>query len=164
MAGKYAVLSVVFPVMFLFCGNDTPTGLPVVASETWLLEYPGGGGQRNAEISLSKHTDSSVSVYGTWNYYFYGYLITGTMSGTATIIDSSLTINTWGTASYPPDSSGDVESSGFNLQMSGNFIDSLAQGTWEIHFDDTLWEDWIDPGTFTGQLQNGNGVTALSSN
>jgi hypothetical protein len=164
MTRKYAVLSVVFSVIFLFCGKDSPTGLPVVASETWLLVYPGGGGQRNAEICLSKHTDSSVSVNGTWNYGFYGYLITGTMSGTAAIIDSSVTINTWGTASYPPDSSGEVESSGFNLQMSGNFIDSAAQGTWEIHFDNPDWEGWIDPGTFIGQLQNGIGVTALSSN
>jgi hypothetical protein len=162
MARKYAVLSVVFPVLFLFCGKDTPTGLPVVASETWHISYTGGP-QNYAEISLSKHTDSSVTVQGTWHYNFYGYIITGTMSGTATIIDSSVTINTWGTASYPPDSSGAVESSGFNLQMSGNFIDSTAQGTWEIHFDNTDWEGWIDPGTFTGQLQNGIGVTALSS-
>jgi|WetSurMetagenome_2_1015567.scaffolds.fasta_scaffold404110_1 hypothetical protein len=162
MTRNYAVLFVVFPVIFLFCGKDSPTGLPVVAGETWHLVYPGGV-QRNAEICLSKHTDSSVSVYGTLNYNFYGYLITGTMSGTATIIDSSVTISASGVASYPPDSSGVVESSGFNLQMSGSFIDSAAQGTWEIHFDNPDWEGWIDPGTFTGRLQNGIGVTALSS-
>jgi hypothetical protein len=158
---KCVLFSIVVPVIFLFCSKDAPTGLPVVASESWLLTYPGGVGQRGADLYFSKHTDSSVSVYGTWNYDFYGSQITGSINGTATIIDSAVTISTRGTASYPADSFGHVESSAFTLQMSGNFIDSVAQGTWEIHFDDSLWEGWIDPGTFSGILQSGSGVTVL---
>ena len=145
---------------FLNCGNN-PTGLPVSASETWRI-YDVASSQNYADITLSKLSDSSITVRGSWYYTFFGKIITcNIMSGTATIIDTLVTISSLGTASYPPDSSGHAVSSPFNLQMSGKFKSGISRGTWEINFNDTLWQGWINPGQFSGSLQSGNGVTAI---
>lgn len=81
------------------------------------------------------------------------------MSGSAVIADSTVAISATGTASYPPDSSGQAETSAFTLDMGGVFKYKKARGEWEIHFSDTLWEGWVEPGEFSGSLSSGSGVT-----
>jgi hypothetical protein len=146
------------PVVTILCSSDT-NGPSVVASETWLLND--AGTQNYCDMTLSKHDDGSVSVSGEWHYEFFGYLIICSfMSGSAAIADSSVTISAAGIASYPPDSSGQADTSPFNLQMDGTFKAGKSRGEWEIHFSDTSWEGWVDPGSFTGTIQSGGGVTA----
>jgi hypothetical protein len=81
------------------------------------------------------------------------------LTGSATVNDTSVSINVKGTASYPPDSTGCVESSPFNLIMTGGFNNGKASGTWEISFTKEDWMDWAPDGAFTGSLQQGNGIT-----
>ncbi|MBN2007930.1 hypothetical protein JW960_01145 [candidate division KSB1 bacterium] len=141
------------------CSKD-PTGPTTVASETWLLNDVGT--QNYCDLSFSKYDNGSVSVSGKWYYYFFGYRITCSfLSGSATVVDSSVTITASGTASYPPDSSGDADTSAFTLQMNGSFKAGKSRGGWEIHFADTLWEGWVDPGDFSGTIQSGSGITSL---
>jgi hypothetical protein len=142
----------------LRCSSD-PVGAAVVASEQWRIVDTDP--QNYADLTLSKLDNGTVSVGGNWFYYFFGYLITCEfLHGSATIVDSSVSIAGSGNASYPPDSSGQTETSAFTLQMKGTFKAGKSNGDWEIHFADTLWEGWIAPGTFTGTLQSGSGVTA----
>jgi hypothetical protein len=151
------LFSVIF--LWLFNCSNNPVSSTVVASEAWRLNDVGT--QNYADITLCKLSNGAFSAHGSWYYEFFGYEITCTISsGTATIVDTSVTINTQGTASYPPDSAGHVDSSPFNLQMAGIFKGGVSSGNWEIHFSDTTWEGWINPGRFNGRLQSGSGVTA----
>lgn len=158
MRRKTAYLSIAALFLFLQCGKSNPAGPSVVTSETWRLYDIGT--QNHIDIILSKLSNSAVSAQGTFYYDFYGDSITGIMpSGTAAIFDSSVIITASGTASYPPTVSGSGTSSTFNLNMSGIFKDSVASGTWSIVFSDSSWQGWINPGRFSGRLQNGSGVT-----
>jgi hypothetical protein len=131
----------------------------VVASETWKF-IDVATSQNWATLTLSKLSNGGVSSQGSFTYTFYGNTITCTsMSGTATIIDSSVSITTAGTAAYPPDTSGHVESSPFQLAFNGLFKNGISSGTWNITFTDSVWQGWISPGRFTGTLQSGSGVT-----
>ena len=157
---RWHVVLLVFAVAVIaFRCSDNPANATVVASEQWRIS---DSDPRNyADITLSKMDNGTVSASGKWMYEFFGYQITCMfMNGIAAIADTSVAISANGTASYPPDSSGQADTSAFTLQMNGKFKAGTAKGTWEIHFADTLWEGWIDPGTFTGTLQSGSGVTA----
>jgi hypothetical protein len=155
---RYIVLLITASMLAFRCSSD-PASSNVIASEQWRITD--SDPQNYADLMLSKLDNGAVTASGKWIYEFFGYLITCTfMSGSATIVDSSVSIIASGNAAYPPDSSGQADSSAFTLQMNGSFKAGAAKGAWEIHFADTLWEGWIDPGTFTGTLQSGSGVTA----
>lgn len=158
MTRKHLILFIIVIISYR-CSND-PAGPTATASETWLVNDVGT--QNYCDLSFSKYDNGSVSVSGKWYYEFFGYRITCSfMSGSAVIVDSSVTISATGTASYPPDSSGLADTSPFTLQMDGSFKAGIARGEWEIHFADTLWEGWVDPGDFTGTIQSGSGITSL---
>lgn len=143
----------------IHCSRNS-TDLSVVASETWLLNDIGT--QNYCDLSFSEYDNGSVSVSGKWYYFFFGYRITCSfLSGSATVVDSSVMITASGTASYPPDSSGIADTSAFTLQMNGSFKAGKSRGGWEIHFADSLWEGWVDPGDFSGTIQSGSGITSL---
>jgi hypothetical protein len=146
-------------LVFFHCSNNSSTGPSAVASETWKLTDVGTN-QNWATLTLSKLSNGGTSGQGSFIYTFYGYTITcSSMSGAATIADSSVSITMSGTAAYPPDSSGYVESSAFQLTMIGIFKNGACRGTWNISFTKASWQGWINPGTFTGARQNGSGVT-----
>ena len=143
---------------FLRCSDNNPAAASVVASETWRINDVGT--QNYADLTMSLLSDSSVVIRGKWYYDFYGNEITCTfMNGSAAVNDTTVSMTASGAAAYPPDSSGYVESSGFTLQMQGTFKDGTSRGTWDISFTKQEWQGWIDPGTFTGTLQSGGGVT-----
>jgi hypothetical protein len=154
------VLSVIWILsLTLYCSND-PAGPSATASETWLINDVGT--QNYCDLTFSKYDNGSVSVSGKWYYDFFGYRVTCSfMSGIASIADTSVSISASGTASYPPDSTGQAETSAFTMQMIGSFKAGKARGGWEIHFADTLWEGWIEPGDFTGTIQSGSGIIPL---
>lgn len=157
---KSAMYMIIAAAFFIQCSKDPVSSYNVIASETWRIND--AGTQNFADITLSKLSNDTYSAQGSWYYTFFGNLITCSfMGGTATIIDSTVNISASGTASYPTDSSGNADSSPFNLQMLGTFKSGTSEGTWEIHFSDTLWEGWINPGRFTGQRKSGSGVTEL---
>ena len=146
--------------VFFNCSNNNSTGPSAVASETWKF-IDVATSQNWATLTLSKLSNGGVSCQGSFTYDFYGYTITCTsMSGTATIKDSSVSITTSGTAAYPPDSSGHVESSTFQLVLNGLFKNGISSGTWNIAFTNSAWQGWINPGRFTGIRQSGSGVTS----
>jgi hypothetical protein len=145
--------------VFFNCSNNNPTGPSAVASETWKLTDVATN-QNLATLTLSKLSNGGVSGQGSFIYTFYGYAITcSSMSGAATMVDSSVSITLSGTAAYPPDSSGYVESSAFQLTMDGIYKSGACRGTWNIAFTKASWQGWINPGTFTGARQSGSGVT-----
>ena len=153
---------VFFPVLaclILFgCSGNNPAGPSAVASETWKF-VDVVISQNWATLTLSKLSNGGVSCQGSFTYSFYGNTITcASMSGTATIKDSSVSITMSGTAAYPPDSSGHVESSAFQLVLNGLFKNGISSGTWNITFTNSLWQGWVKPSSFTGALQSGSGV------
>lgn len=160
MFRKAILFFMAFSSFFINCGNDNPSGQSAIASESWRL-YDVASVQNYTDITMSKLSNGAISAQGAWFYFFYGTEISCTvMSGAADIIDTTASINMRGIASYPPDSSGPIYSSPFNLQMSGIFKAGNARGTWKIDFDDSTWQGWINPDQFTGKLQIGSGVTA----
>lgn len=148
-------------LLFCGCGMVDPTGpsADVVTSETWKIndtESP----ENYADVVLSKLSDSTVRVSGKFIYDFWGYEITCKfLSGTASISDSNVTINVTGTASYPPDSSGSIESSSFNLLLNGIFRNGTSNGSWNITFSNADWQGWEPSGQFTGRLLTGTDIT-----
>jgi hypothetical protein len=158
---KKVILLCCFLSILIHCGHNNPTTAPtVVASETWHCTDVSTSNYIN--IILSKMSSGDVTAQGMFIYDFYGDTITGTISsGSATIVDTTVAINTQGTASYPPSQTGPHSSSPFSLQMAGAFKDSVSHGTWNIQFSDSLWQGLISPGQFTGRLQSGSGVTVL---
>jgi hypothetical protein len=154
------IFSIVVATIFVQCSKDPTSSYTVVNSEVWRLNDVGT--QNYADITLSELSNGAYLAQGSWYYTFFGNKITCAIAGgSATIVDSAVNISASGTASYPPDSSGYFDSSPFNLQMTGIFKSGSSQGTWEIHFADTSWEGWIDPGHFSGTKQSGTGVTEL---
>jgi hypothetical protein len=147
------VLSILFG-----CGGD-PTST-VVTTETWKLS-DAANANNYANIAFEKYQDNSIGVKGVWYYGFFGSKITCKLTnGSATVDDTMVTITAQGTASYPEDSSGIADASACLLQMAGVFKAGVAKGTWSVRFSDSTWNDWVNPGNFTGQLQSGGGVTA----
>lgn len=156
---KKIFFSVAACFIFFSCSNNNSTGPSAIASETWRVSDVATN-QNLATLTLSKFSNGGVSGQGSFVYTFYGNTITCTsMSGAATMADSSLTITLSGSAAYPPDSSGYVESSAFQLTMDGIFKNGTCRGTWTITFTKPAWQGWVNPGRFTGTLQSGSGVT-----
>jgi hypothetical protein len=136
------------------CGGNNPSGPSVTASETWrLLDV---ATNYHLDITLYKLSNGAVSASGSTQFNYFGDIISCAFSnGTAVIIDTSVTIEGRGIASYM------TKSSAFDLIVSGTFRDSAAHGTWRVTFTDTSWNGWVGPGSFTGQMQSGGGVTSL---
>ena len=143
---KTLVLFTAVCVVFFACSDDNPASASVIATELWRLNDIGT--PNFADLTFCKLSNTAVSVSGKWYYQFYGYQITCTFMSGSAIFSDSMTINARGTAAYPPDSAGYVESSPFTLMMKGIFRDSTAIGRWEIHFDKAEWEGWINPNAF----------------
>jgi hypothetical protein len=160
---RQAVFVCVAVMAVLQCDDPGPTSTsapsPVVATEAWHVTVPQS--LSYADIGLHRHENGSISCSGSWYYDFYGSDITCTiMSGSVTKDTSHLVLQCSGNASYPPDSSGYTESSGFQLTMSGRFMDGACAGTWEISFTDQEWDEWAPgPGDFDGARLEGDGVT-----
>lgn len=149
-------------VLFLWvsCSEDpASSGSPVVTTEQWQLTEPTNGG--TALLTINEHENGKLSCTGTWTYEFYGNAITcQIMRGTVLRDSINYTFNCSGTASYPPDEDGNVESSPFTLDMMGTFSEASAQGSWEIVFSDEYWSGWEpEPGSFSGSLLEGSGIT-----
>jgi hypothetical protein len=155
---RNVILLILACLVFFSCSDKNPAGPSAIASEIWTINDVGT--QNYADLTMSLLSDSAVAVHGKWYYDFYGNEITCTfMNGSAAVNDTTVSMTASGAAAYPPDSSGYVESSGFTLQMQGTFKDGTSRGTWDISFTKQEWQGWIDPGTFTGTLQSGGGVT-----
>jgi hypothetical protein len=156
---KIRVLSFLCCCLLLFCGNpQSSKSSSIIYSERWGLTEPGT--QNTAELRLFKRQDSSVTSDGQWIYNFYGSKVTCIyMAGTAHVTDSTIAVSAGGVGSYPPDSSGAKEQSGFLLNIVGKFAAKKAHGTWNIHFDDSTWNGWIDSGNFIGVLDSGGNVS-----
>ena len=145
---------------FSGCSDKNPASASVTASETWKLTDVATN-QNWATVVLSKLTSGGVSAQGSFTYNFMGYTIScASMSGAAALAGDSAHITVSGTASYPPDTSGQVASSTFQLAINGLFKNSVSSGTWNIAFTDSSWQGWINPGRFTGALTAGSGVTS----
>jgi hypothetical protein len=144
---------------FIYCAKDpVSSSSPVEATEEWKISVPSTSNY--ADISLNKHRDGAISCAGNWYYDFYGNNITcKIMTGTVVKDTTYLTFSCSGTASYPPDSSGNAESSGFTLTMTGHFTNGHSSGNWGIMFVDEEWNEWAPEGSFTGQIADGNGIT-----
>jgi hypothetical protein len=156
---KKKLFLVVACFISFYCSNDNPAGPSAVASETWRVTDVATN-QNLATVTLSRLSNGGTAGQGSFIYQFYGETITcSSMSGAATIADSSVSMTLSGTAAYPPDSSGFVESSAFQLAMNGTFKNGACKGTWTITFTKTEWQGWVNPGRFTGTLQSGRGVT-----
>ncbi len=151
---RYLILLLVFA----YCKKPTSSNSPITATEKWYFTVPQT--ESIADILLNKHEDETFSVSGNWKYDFYGNIITcQIMSGNAVHDTTHFTISCSGTASYPPDSTGYVESSPFNLLMSGEFYNGHSSGNWQITFSDGVWNEWAPEGAFIGQRETGSGVT-----
>ena len=146
-------------LLTIFCSNSqSPKSSQIVYSEKWSLKEPGK--QNTATILLSKHQDSTYSSSGKWVYVLFGNIITCTyMAGEAEISDSIMNISARGTGSYPPDSTGVVEQSGFLLNMNGIYKNKTVSGKWKMHFDNSDWNGWADSGFYSGTLDSGSNVT-----
>lgn len=142
-----------------FCAKDpVSSSSPIVETEEWKITVPSTSNY--ADISLNKHQNGAISCTGDWYYDFYGNDITcRIMTGTVGKDTTHLRFTCSGTASYPPDSSGYIESSGFTLTMAGHFTGGHSSGNWEIAFSDDEWNAWAPEGLFTGQIVSGDGVT-----
>ncbi len=145
-------------LMFTSCKDPVSNTSPITATEKWYFVVPQT--ESHADMTLNKHENDKISVSGNWKYDFYGNEITcNIMSGSAVKDTTHLVFNCSGTASYPPDSAGDIESSPFNLTMDGSFQNGHSSGNWQITFSDELWNEWAPEGVFTGQRETGSGVT-----
>jgi hypothetical protein len=155
---KYLIFGTI-GILWVSCSNDPSSSAPVVSTEKWSLSVPSSSD--SGSIEIMKHSDSSTTCTGNWYYEFFDYPITCKIMSGSVIKDTSfLSLICTGTAAYPPDSSGKVESSPFTLNISGNFKNGKASGDWQISFSDTVWNEWApDPGKFTGKLQSGTGIT-----
>jgi hypothetical protein len=157
---RYTLYLLATALLFLInCDNDPTSSPTVVTTETWKI-VDSDDPLSKADLTFNSLSNSTVSVSGKWTYIFWEETVTCTfLTGSATVNDTSVSINVKGTASYPPDSTGYVESSPFTLIMTGGFNKGKASGTWEISFTKEDWMDWGTDGAFTGTLQQGNGIT-----
>ena len=147
---------------FAGCSDKNPASASVIASETWKLTDVATN-QNWATVVLAKLSSGGVSAQGSFTYDFMGFTIScASMAGAAALAGDSAHITVSGTASYPPDTSGYVESSTFQLDLNGIFKNGISSGTWDIAFTDSAWQGWIDPGRFTGTLTGGSGVTSAT--
>jgi hypothetical protein len=147
---------------FSSCSGKNPASASITASETWKLTDVVTN-QNWTTVVIAKLSDGGVSAKGSFTYDFMGYAIScASMAGAATLAGDSAHITVAGTASYPPDTSGFVESSMFVLTLKGLFKNNVSSGTWNIAFTDSAWQGWIDPGRFTGSLIGGSGVTSAT--
>ena len=146
-------------VLFIFnCDDSVSSGSPVINTEEWELTVPQT--QNYADVTIKKHENQSITCTGNWYYDFLGNKITCKMlSGTVEKDTSYLIFTCSGKASYPPDSAGNVESSGFDMKMDGHFKDGASSGKWEISFSKEEWNGWVSDGVFTGQRGDGDGIT-----
>ena len=152
-----AVISLLFIVS---CNNPSSSnGDAVVATESWHISDDGT--DNYADIELKKSENGTTTCTGNWYYDFFGYTVTcAIMNGTVEKDGNSYTFNCTGTAAYPPDGDGYVESSDFSLQMTGQLAGGSGSGGWAISFADEEWDGWApEPGSFTATLQSGSGVT-----
>jgi hypothetical protein len=142
-----------------FCAKDPVSTIsPITATEEWKITVPST--LNNANMSLHEHRDGTLSCSGNWYYDFYGNDITCKIMNGGIVKDTAyLTFNCTGIASYPPDSSGSVESSAFTLTMKGTFKNGHASGTWDIGFVDEEWDGWAPEGVFNGERVTGDAVT-----
>ena len=160
---KLALITIAIPtfVGLFSCSNpssETTSSSPVIATEAWHLAVPQE--VSSADIILEKHENGDITVAGSWTYEFFGNGITCTiMNGTVTKDTSRLVFDCSGTASYPPDSTGNKESSPFTLSLVGNFLNGIASGNWEITFSDEEWDAWAPDGVFAGARESGSAVT-----
>ncbi|HLV33397.1 MAG TPA: hypothetical protein VKY57_17650 [Chitinispirillaceae bacterium] len=157
----------VLVVFFLFlltvaCTDNQSSDSSVTATEKWELTIPET--QNKADITLNLHENGKITCSGNWSYIFFGDTISCTiMSGTGQKDSSHLEFTCTGKASYPPNSSGYVESSPFTLNISGNFVNGDASGNWSIIFTNKDWQGWEpDPGKFSGSLLEGSSVTDIN--
>jgi hypothetical protein len=145
-------------LLFTTCSKTPPSGPAVTAAEAWRIVE--SGTQNHASIDLKKNSGGAIACTGNWYYEFFGDDITcKIMQGSVRKDTSFLDFTCTGTASYPPDGTGYVESSGFTLRMSGQFKNGLSSGDWNIAFADTDWNEWAPEGVFSGQRQSGEGIT-----
>jgi hypothetical protein len=144
-------ISTLISALFLFCSNPIrEDSSPIVSSEQWHLVEPEYSDY--ADITISTHENGTSTCTGNWHYNFFSYAITcNIMNGTVTKDSTFYSFVCSGTAAYPPDSTGYVESSPFELKMKGNFINEKATGSWEISFSKKEWADWGIDGEFAGK-------------
>ncbi len=145
----YTILTGIY-VLFLFCSNPTKEdSSPIVSSEQWHLVEPEYSDY--ADITINTHENGTSTCTGSWHYKFFGYAITcNIMNGTVTKDSTLFSFVCSGTAAYPPDSTGYVESSPFELKMHGEFKNGKSTGNWEISFSKSSWADWGIDGEFVG--------------
>jgi hypothetical protein len=148
---KYVYGILIF-ISFIFyaCNDSSVNQLAAITSETWHL-IEDGNIHDSVNLTLYKMEDSSLSVSGNWVYvdYWDDVITCPMMSGYAVREDSSLLITTTGTAYFPPDSLGIVDTSPFTLTVKGVFINSQSRGSWSIEMTSDYGIDSLS-GYFTG--------------
>jgi hypothetical protein len=138
--------------------NGTGGSGSVTAAETWDLVEPET--QNHATLTFSLYSDNTMTAQGEWVYVFSGNDITcAFLSGSVTSTDSLFAIRVSGSAAYPPDTAGNVESSAFTMVMEGVFQNGVAAGDWDIDFSKEEWQGWVETGRFSGSLRTGSGIT-----
>ncbi len=157
---RYLLFSTMISVLlFVSCEKDPASSPAVVSTEEWSVSDTKDMSS-TATIFFDSLSNGTVAVSGKWVYNFYGNAVTCKfLSGSASIETTSVVINVTGIAGYPPDSSGSIESSPFNLTMNGVFNNGNSYGNWKISFTKATWDGWIENGSFNGSRKSGAGIT-----
>ena len=137
--------------------ESSPTAASVVATEEWSA-ITDNDSTNHGQLTYKKSSDGSIAVNGTWQYPYQGTTVQFVISsGTATVVDTVITLSVQGTATNPAAPAG-FQTSAFTESISGSASNGKSAGTYTISFSTFGWPSNLQ-GTFTASRISGSGVT-----
>ena len=146
-------------ILFAGCKKDesNPAANSVAATEEWAAIMDNDS-TNHGQLTYKKSSDGSITVNGTWQYPYQGTTVQFVISsGTATVVDTVITLNVQGTATNPAAPAG-FQNSAFTESISGSASNGKSAGTYTISFSTFGWPSNLQ-GTFTASRMSGGGVT-----
>jgi hypothetical protein len=148
-------------ILIVFSGckkNDSnPVAASVAATEEW-RGITDNDSTNHGQLTYKKSLDGSIAVNGTWQYPYQGTTVQFVISsGTATIVDTAISITVQGTATNPAAPVG-FQTSAFTESISGSAYNGKSVGTYTVTFSTFGWPSNLQ-GIFTATRISGSGVT-----
>jgi len=154
----FAILLIIL-IVFAGCKKDesNPAAVSIAATEEWSA-ITDNDSTNHGQLTYKKSSDGSIAVNGTWQYPYQGTTVQFVISsGTATVVDTVISLSVQGTATNPAAPAG-FQTSAFNESISGTAHNGKSVGTYTISFSTLGWPSNLQ-GIFSATRISGSGVT-----
>jgi hypothetical protein len=146
-------------IVFAGCKKDesNPAAGSAAATEEWAA-ITDNDSTNHGQLTYKKYADGSIAVNGTWLYPYQDTTVHFIISsGTATVVDTAISLSVQGTATNPAAPAG-FQSSAFTESIIGSAHNGKSAGTYTITFTTYGWPSNLQ-GIFTATRISGSGVT-----